>query len=240
MKKRHLLLLIFLALMVLLAVTVPRFCIVREAADGTLLWNSNKAYVFVRVVSRGLRLSPLGYVLESINEYFGSVRLPDEKRSRTEVIDISSEPFRTFVREDIEFSPQVFDDKILGGSAANGEVRIWKWDGTNFVAATVEEKRGLEAQQQANNLAGHPPGPDFDDVGHWWRRANVFERSITLNGPSQSSLDSLTVVGQKNGTVLTLDLVAPGKVTQRIWMLDTKPHMVSKRQYDRIFHSNEN
>jgi hypothetical protein len=56
MRKGHLLF-ICLALIVLLALTITRFYIVREAADGILLWNSDKAYAFVTVVSRGVRLS---------------------------------------------------------------------------------------------------------------------------------------------------------------------------------------
>jgi hypothetical protein len=239
MRKGHLLF-ICLALIVLLALTIPRFYIVREAADGILLWNSDKAYAFVTVVSRGVRLSPLGYVLESVNEYFRSVRLPDDKRSRTEVIDISGEQHRTLVKEDIEFSPQVVNDAIVGGSPANGEIKIWKWDGTNFVAATAEERRALEAQQQANNLAGHPPGPDLDDLEHWWRRTNIFASSITPSGSSESPLSSITVIGKKTGSVLTLDLLSPGRAAQRIWTLDIKPHTVSKSQYERIFHGKEN
>jgi hypothetical protein len=54
-------------LILIFAVTVPKIYIVRDAADGKLLWSEDKAYLFVKVVTLRANISETGLVL-LINE----------------------------------------------------------------------------------------------------------------------------------------------------------------------------
>jgi hypothetical protein len=237
-KTRTRLLLIGGILILIFAVTVPKIYIVHDATDGTLLWKEEKAYLFVRVVSRGLHANFPEYLLELVRESFGGVASPDDQSVCTIVLDIGSDRVREFSKEGIEFFPQILNGDIVGGYTKNGEFQIWKWTGSEFLLATEQERRDLEQQQRANNLSGHVPALDFDDLQHWSRRSNSLTRSIDLKLTRGGAAETFTVSGEKVGGVLTVERVRSGQAPEVIWTLDTRPHNVSGSEYQRIFHEN--
>ena len=225
-------------LILIFGVTVPKIYIVRDAVDGTLLWNEEKAYLFVKVVSRGLHPDFPEYLLELARESFGGVASPDDQSTRTIVLDPGSDRVREFSKEDFEFSPQILNGGIVGGNMKDGELQIWKWTGSEFVLATEQERRNLELQQRANNLSGHVPALDFDDLQHWSRRSSSLTRSIDLKLRPAGAAETLTLSGKKVGGVLRVERVRPGQAPEVIWTLDTSPHLVSGNEYRRIFQKN--
>jgi hypothetical protein len=225
-------------LILIFAVTVPKIYIVREAADGTLLWNEEKAYLFVKVVSRGLHANFLEYLLELVRESFGGVASPDDHSARTIVLDLGSDRVRESCKEGIEFFPQILNGDIVGGNIRDGELQIWKWTGSEFVLATEQERRDLEQQQRANNLSGHIPGLDFDGVQNWSRRSGSLTRSIDLKLRPAGAAETFTVSGKKVGGVLRVERVRPGQAPEIVLTLGTGPHLVSGNEYRHIFHEN--
>ena len=215
--------------------TVPKINTVKEAAGGNLLWNGDKAYAFVRVVSRGWRVNLLGYLLEYAKEFFGSVSAPDNESVRTVVFNLSSERVHEFSQENFDFSPQIVNDNIVGRIMKNGDIQTWKWTGVGFSEATDEERRALEQQQFSENLSGHPKGEEYDDI-HGWSQKSIFNSNLrTEKLMAAAPVSAFTVVSRKMGAVYTIDVLREGRNPERIWTLEGYPHIVSGDEYRHTF-----
>src|SRR5271165_6815367 len=134
--------------------TVPKINTVKEAAGGNLLWNGDKAYAFVRVVSRGWRVNLLGYLLEYAKEFFGSVSAPDNESVRTVVFNLSSERVHEFSQENFDFSPQIVNDNIVGRIMTNGDIQTWKWTGVGFPKLLTRRGAPLNNSNSATTFQG--------------------------------------------------------------------------------------
>jgi hypothetical protein len=218
--------------------TVPKIHTVKEAAGGALVWNGDKAYAFVKVVSRGWRVNLLGYMLEYPREFFGGVVSPDDESIRTIVLDLSSQQVHEFSQDNFDFSPLVVNDNIFGSVMKNGEFETWKWTGAGFSEATTEERRALEQQQSSENLSGHPKGTDYYNV-HGWSEKSIFNANLrTEKLMADVPTTAFTVVSKKLETLYTIDVLRQGRSPERIWTLQGYPHIVSRVEYRRIFHIN--
>lgn len=238
---RNRLLTISLVLILICVMIVPKICIVREAADATLIWkNEKEAYVFIRVVSRGLRMSFLRQLLEATKEYFGSVASPDNQQTHTEVLDLSRNGQPIVSKTDVDFTfSQIVGGHIFGGSSiSNGSVQILKWTGTEFVPASNLEEQDLIEKQRISNTSPQPLGRDFDNVDQWSRRSNILTRTVLVKSGGESQKDMYTIKGKKQGGVITVERVRQGQSPEVIWTLNSNPRIVGGNEYRRIFHLN--
>jgi hypothetical protein len=203
-----------------------------------LLWNGDKTYAFVQVVSRGWRVNLLGYMLEYAREFFGSVASPDDESIRTVVLDLSSQRVHEFSQNNFDFSPLVVNDNIVGLVTKNDESQLWKWTGVEFSKATDEDMRALEQQQRSENLSGHPKGTDYENV-HGWSQKPIFNANLrTEKLMAGAPATAFTVVSKKLETLYTIDVLRQGQGPERIWTLEGYPRIVGRAEYHRVFRMN--
>src|SRR5262245_24991078 len=63
--------------------------ILRDDNGGTMLWNSDEAYLFMKVVRRGYRMNYAEYAWDSLLEWFGAVSRPHDQRVFLYVIHVT-------------------------------------------------------------------------------------------------------------------------------------------------------
>ena len=112
-----------------------------------------------------------------------------------------------------------------------------RWAGDHFEKATQEEHQRLGGISRLSSA-------DFDrDENGWSRRtfvAGPIDRSFTVEASDQFRLlvNNRGVTGTKNGTLL-IDLLRPGKASERIGVFETREGRVTKAEYQHAFRDPE-
>jgi hypothetical protein len=213
----------------------PKVYVIRDAADGTLYWDTNEALLFVGTTSSGVRFSYPRYAIEPVLESLGDVRIPDDKRcSQILVIRVTDKEVQRYITGLEQYAEEpycfthyvLFNGRIYVGYLA--QQKVWRWSSNQFQPATETEFRGFNPLKSAH-------GSQFDNIEGWSMRENALGRvdsyRITLNGQPLTLVSS----GRKwpRGEI-SLDLIRPGQAPQRIWSNDERPHVVTKTEYQRI------
>jgi len=220
----------------------PRVHVVRGSGGGVLYWNANKALLFIQVSISGTRMNYLRYALEPLLVGMGHVRPPDNARcSQTFVIRVTQNDIQHYDADLYRYAEEpycgyhfaLFDGHIYAGYLA--EDKLWKWSGTEFELASVEELRAFHGAMANDSAASR--NLQFDNVDGWSMRtlgqtAPMYQ--LVLSG------QPLTMVFHGETwppAPLSVDLMRPGQPPQTIWSFDGRPHRVSKAEYDRSFGS---
>src|ERR1700732_145552 len=123
------------------ALTLPKVCHVLNQENGTLLWNSNEAYVFMSVTQYGYKSSYLGFLGEIVREIFPfGASAPDNRHFYVAVLHITPEETRHYSVDNLQIDSPAY---VMGGNVYAGNMvginGPMKWSGTHFEPATAAE-----------------------------------------------------------------------------------------------------
>jgi hypothetical protein len=196
-------------------------------SDAYLLWNANEAFLFIDVGHLGYRLTYLEFPLEIVAGYFGVVRDIDGRAASTIVVRITPQEVKTSTAKDTAD----FYTPLEGSIFANHKGDLWKWSGTHFEQASVEEQRRY-------NGTSHLSALDFTSSDGWSRRYGILNRleeqtsfPLELNGKSLT----LVVSRQDHGREVTVNLLRPDRAAEEIWHLDQQPRKITEAEYRQLF-----
>lgn len=211
--------------------------IVRDDSGGTLLWNSNEAYLFMDVHRRGARIRYIEYPWAIFETLFGGVRPPDDQRTSVVVIRVTAAGVEHRVVQMLEEHPgntpnlyTPFDDVIY----ANCGGHLCKWNGNKFEKATEEEQHRFDgiyklgAKDDTNKGAGAWSQRDVGSSSGDYRIAADVGGKFTVTITNQR----LDRAGQSG---ISVNVLYPGRVPEPIWYFDGRPRTVSKTQYTDVF-----
>ena len=212
----------------------------RAYSGGVVMWNASEADLFIQVVRDGLSVSYLRYPWFLVKEYLGAVELPDANRASLVVIRVTS--------SNIERHVLKLADRGDGGAGSDPikytplEHRIYvecppldlcRWSGDRFERATQEERQRLDGIKRLTR------GDFENDKSGWSRRefgAGPTDRKFTIKVGDKFVLlvNNLGVNGTDNGTV-SIDLLRPGRDTERIGDFFRRIGKVSRTEYQHAF-----
>jgi len=223
------------AVAILAAATVAaslRIYFIREDSGGYVLWNAGEAYLFISVARRGLHVSYPEYAWVVLEQILHGGRDADDNLSSLMVIRITPTTVERHVVDpgtgrDL-YTP--FEDRIYANCPDIGG--LCRWAGDHFERATEEEQRKLDG---INRLIQR----DIDDENGWSKHGlgpAPVDYKFTIKADDKFELSVSNVVAKKYGYgSVSVDLLRPAQVPERIWYLDGNPRRVSKAEYDREF-----
>jgi hypothetical protein len=230
-----------LKLTVLIAVLVIAIMVVgfgkiyafHDDCGGELLWNADEAYLFIGVARQGFRISYLEYPWVILKESLYGVRLPDDQRTSVTVVHITASGVEHHVVEMLDEQPPnnpILYTRLQGNIYANCEGYLCKWTGNKFEVATEEEQHRLGGTSQLveknmekgwsqRGFGGAPTDYQFAvDVGQ------TFKLGVTNK-----------LLDRTRRSIVSVDVVRPGRSPEAIWHLDERPRRVSKTEYQIAF-----
>jgi hypothetical protein len=212
----------FLALLVIASAFLQIYFI-GSSGDGDLLWNAKEAYLFVHGERRGYHVSCLGYVAAGIKTLFGVIDSPDDRNPFTLVIRITPAGTERYeVKGEYDyFAP--FDNILYG---VHNDQNLWKWAGTHFEKASIDEQRRLNGIQGLSKK-------EFTDVNGWSGRYSVTSKikeqfPFLLSGAPMTV--EVTTLNLADGEV-SVDLLRPDHPPETIFRRNGRPRRVSKSEY---------
>ena len=247
-------------LVLLVAAASFRIYTISELNGGCVLWNGRDAYFFIKVDDRGYNATHLkypwilfkrhvigGFAAEFPNDERGSlivihvtsVRIERHIRGldRTEPGSNGSDPYRFTPLEGHIYAscPWLIghfmqDGHLVGKDMDDG---LCRWADDRFEKATEEDKRRLGDISRLTKA-------DFEnDDGGWSRRelgAGPAERKFTIHLGDGFQLSVNNVARGDGGGTISIDLLRPGKASERIGDFDAHDRRVSKAEYLHVFH----
>jgi hypothetical protein len=206
---------------------------IRDDCGGYLLWNADEAYLFIGVGRGGFRISYLEYPWVILKESLYGVRLPDNHRTSVTIVHITASGVEQHVVEMLDEQPAntpILYTRRQGNIYANCGGDLCKWTGNKFEAATEEEQHRLDGTSRLGEknmekgwsqrgFGGAPTDYQFAvDVGQ------TFKLDVTNK-----------LLDQTRRSVVSVDVVRPGRSPEAIWHLDGRPKRISKSEYEHAF-----
>jgi hypothetical protein len=193
---------------------------VSEVSGATLLWNSDKAVLFLQGGRLGYRASYLQYLVEPLLEWLHYVPLPDEKTDFVFVVEITPAAVHRYEFENTGFSLRGPMGQFIYGGTDRGQV---KWTGTRFEPSTAEELQRLGRINFPSN---------YDNLNGWCGRWDLPDGKTVIElGGKQVTLIRSGLWYKE----ISVDLSRPGHAPERIWYMNFEPHRVSKGKYYSVF-----
>src|SRR5271165_3272350 len=225
-KRKKLVVLAVLFVIAVMALGFGKIYAIRDDCGGDLLWNADEAYLFMGVARRGFRISYLDYPWVMLKELLYGVRLPDDQRTSVTVVHITASGTEHDVVQMLDEQPAntpIRYARRQGYIYANCEGHLCKWTGNKFETATEEEQRRLDGTSQLDEKhmeegwskrSRGAASTDYQfavDVGH------TLILEVTNKLPDQS-----------RRSIVSVDVVRPGRAPERAWYLDGRPRRVSR------------
>lgn len=226
---------VLLAVAIVAAATLKVYFIRNDSA-GQLLWNSDEAYLFISAVPRGFHMRYLGYPWVMLSEALYAPPSPDDERISVTAIRVTQSSVESHVVEVVGTSPGSGPDfytPIEGEIYANYPALggLSRWAGDRFVAATSEERKKLGDTDHLNVL-------EFDNVNGWSKRriaAGPGSRFTVVVGDKFSLLIENEATSPREYPRISVNLLRPGRASERLCYLDQTPYRVSRSVYERTF-----
>jgi len=195
--------------------------------DKCYEFGDRKLCLFVHGDRRGYHVSYLGYLGELLKQHFGVIDSPDDENPFTSVIRITPAGTERYeVKGEYHyFTP--FDHVLYTG---HNDQTLWKWAGTHFEKASIEEQTRLNGIQGLSKK-------EFTDVNGWSGRYSVTSKiKEQFPLPVSGALITLevTTLNLTDGEV-SVDLRRPGTAPETIFRRSGRPHRVSASEYARVF-----
>lgn len=226
-----------------LIVVVRAYC-VQYQFHGSLVWNDDVAYIFIGEGIDGWDLSYLGSglaLIEAVFPFGGPA--PTDRHGSTLVLRLTANSVQSFAIGHFAFGDidplegTLFAPNMLPGG------HMMKWCGDHFEPATATETQNL-FRYVASLPKGPPLSINFDNVQGWSRRIVVGDvvnevKDGRLSPIEKDSHVTIEIDGQQltfamNSGFISkqayIDLIRPGRPTERIWQLDERFHRVSSAE----------
>jgi hypothetical protein len=209
---------------------------VRAASGGTLFSKGDETYLFMGGGGRGYHCKLFTYPWIMLREFLGAPSFPNEGKDAILVIRVTPSIVE---RKEVSFGWEIanvptfltpFDD---GFYAQCPGVVLCKWTGTSFETATEEEQRTHDGTNRL--FKGYT---DEDTVNGWIVR----RMGSSLGDDFRIQVGNSFVVSAKNNSAnplkynhVTVDLIRPGQVPERLYDVDGAVRSVSRIEYEKLF-----
>lgn len=222
------------AVVVMIAASCNVYLILARSG-GTLLWNSSEAYFFIGVRLRGYQVSYLRYPWFLAKNYLGGIEDADDDRESLTVVRVTPAGVEQHVLAPTDHrpgnSPGQYTPRqghIYANYPALGGLCVWAGD--HFEAATHKERQGFDGIDGLTEK-------DFDNG--WSKRGfgDVEADSkftVEVGDKFGLAVNNLVPKGAESGAA-SIDLLRPGKASERIWGLDLPWRKINKVGYQRTF-----
>jgi len=202
---------------------------VDDWVGGTLVWNSEEAYLFSGWAGLGYRFNVMSFLAALVPAYFGAVAPPDNRQHCTIVFRITPARIERYVVPDVGFEAYIPRGKTI--YAWNGGP-LWKWAGDHFERATSEEEREVIEIPKATMLS---VGKDISDPHGWSVRNSptgwAAKSEVDLEG---KPIFFYVTLGDLNREI-SVDVQLPNRERKRVLHAKSKLHLVGRREYQRAF-----
>ncbi len=236
MQKRKKLLITAVVLAVALAYSVYadlfHVYTLRDDNGGTMLWNSNEAYLFMSEVRRGYRMNWPAFAVSALFEWFNAHPLPTDQRVFFIVIHVTPDGVERHVAKittDTAAIPHFFTP--VGQTIyAFSEGSISKLSGDHFELATADERARVGGLEHLWS--------DVDRTVNGWSEKGVGKVAGDFEFSVQIGKDTTLKIHQGNlyksaADSPTVDLYRTGQPALQLWRVDGEPHWVSKKNNQR-------
>jgi hypothetical protein len=220
----------------LVAAAALNIYFIRDDSGGSLLWNGDKAYLFVGVARRGFHCSYLAYPWALAKEsLFYAPAFPADDAEWITVVEVTQSSVKRSVVDVPDPRPGIAPGEFtpLEGAIYANCPRLGglcKWAGDHFEAASREE------QQKFGGIERLSFG-EFDNVNGWSERIMLGNgrQFVVEVGGTFSILVKNHATGAREYPKISIDLVRSGGVPEQLWYLDEAPRSVSRSAYKRAF-----
>jgi len=205
---------------------------VRDDNGGTILWNSNEAYLFMSEVKRGYRMSWPGFAVAALFDWFNAPSLPSDQHIVLTVIHVTSSGVERHIAQitkDTASVPHFFTPVGLTIYAFSEGV-IYKLSADHFDPATADEQAQLGGIEHLSS--------DSDVTVNGWEKRGIgkaagdFEFSARIGNAAVLKVHQGNVYKSLTDSP-TVELHRPGQPVQELWHVNGDPHRVSRRDYER-------
>jgi hypothetical protein len=208
---------------------------IRTVAGGDLFWNSDEAYIFLKIGSRGIRLSYLQEFYWRLREALGEVHPPERGSDSVLVLRVTPEEVQRHAVGNMHAGSFDFFNGTIYATGLNkptGE-GLLKWTGNHFEQPSQEELRKL-----ANGaLLTYPPS--FRNVDGWSKQAGLGLKEFDYKAefPIELRGEPITLVVKSIDLAneISIDLLRPGRPAERIFHQNQRFRKVSRREYEETF-----
>jgi hypothetical protein len=200
---------------------------IRDDCGGYLLWNADEAYLFIGVARAGFRISYLEYPWVILKESLYGVRPPDDQRTSFTVVLITASGVEQHV---VAASAPDLYTRRQGSIYANCGGDLCKWTGNKFEVATEEEQHRLEGTSQLveKNMEKGWSQRGFGGASTDYQFAVDAGQTFKLDVTNK-------LLDRTRRSIVSVDVVRPGRSPEAIWHLDERPRSVSRREYEEAF-----
>lgn len=202
----------------------------RDDNGGTIVWNSDEAYLFMRIVRRGYRISYAEYPMAVLMEWFGVVRHPSDQRVFLYVIQVTPSGVSrhlALTTGDTAGIPSSFTP--MGQSVFTFcKGILCKWAGDHFEPATSAEQREVGGIEHLSS--------DSDTTVNGWSKMGIgnvagdFKFSIQIGDQLKLQIRQGNVYkSSADSAVVTLE--RSGQPPEELWHINGQPRRVTRGQY---------
>lgn len=217
---------------------------VRDDAGGEVLWNSDEAYVFVDVATRGLHVTWLGYpwfLFKNLIGGFARAVPPDDQKISVIIVRVTpSEAERHLVSlkdPNPGSAPTMYiahENRIYANCPELGGLCVGAGD--RFGSATLEGRVGLDGISLLTMK-------DFENNNGWSKRTFAVTRneptfSVAVGGKFTLSITGLDADKTGHGAI-SIDRLTPGRAPTKIANIELRNAGVSRNEYRRVFRGSE-
>jgi hypothetical protein len=209
--------------------------LIEDDSGGTLLWNSNEAYLFMGVARRGFRISYREYPWIMLEGLLYGVRERDDQRTSVTVVHISAAGMDRHMFEASDEEQANTPDMLTpfeGQIYANYHGSLVKWTGDKFETATAEEQRRLDG---TNRLV---PTDIEKDAAGWSKRSFGESPEFAVDVGGKFTLLVTNKLASRSGSgasVVSVTLARPGQSPENVWRVDGVPRRVTRTEYEHTF-----
>lgn len=233
MKKKKLIVAVFLVLGAVVALPLIKFYLIKsDGGGGDLLWRNDEAYLFLYDGPVGYHLSCAAWLMEPINEFFYAPAPPENHAVFMTVLHISPSGVERHIQESkISINSLTPLGETIYSSCPGG---ICKWTGARFELISNEEEQKMGGWKHLSN-----DWSEFANADGWSKRMirSVGPGETTVHGQYSIEVGNQIKILVTEGNPTSVDLQRPGKPSERIWYYERGTSMVSEAKYKRVFGS---
>ena len=208
---------------------------IRNDNGGTILWNTDEAYLFMTIHRRGYCSTWPSYVLAAMQQWLkAGPPSPSDQRVLFTVIHVTPSGLERHVEELPEsesISPHFFTP-VGGLIYAFSEGTVYKWNGQHFVPAPLEEREKLGGMEHLSS--------DIDATVDGWSKRGVgqvsteSEFSVAIGKASTLRIIQGNVYRSPTDSPTVL-LEHSDRAPEEVWHANGDPRIVNRRTYSLAF-----
>jgi hypothetical protein len=215
---------------------------IRDDSGGEALWNSDEAYFFVHVATRGLHVTWLGYpwfLIKNLIGGFAAAVPPDDERSSVIVVHVTASAAERHLLSlkdpDPGGAPTMYtprEGRIYANCPALHGLCVWAGD--HFEQSALEGRVGIDGISLLTMK-------DFESNNGWSKRGfgvTGTDFAVAVGDKFKLSVTGLDADNTGHGAI-SIDRLTPGRAPTKIANIELRNAGVSRNEYWRVFRGSE-